>query len=84
MHTLVIMSQPSYKENMENLVIVAAEKYDKACYISFSDPYHLIVEMLENVKVEQEKFIVIDISGHEKERRTIMIRSSRNLSVMQT
>ena len=71
MHTLVIMSQSSYRENMENLVYLSAKKYEKACYISFNDPYHIVVNMLENVNVEKDKFIVVDISGVAKERQTV-------------
>ena len=71
MHTLVVMSKNSYRENMENLVLASSRKYEKACYISFSDPYHIVVKMLENVKVEQEKFIVVDVSGSAKERQTV-------------
>ena len=67
----MVMAKSGYRTNMEKLVIDAANKYDKACYISFSDPYHIVVEMLENAKVGQEKFIIIDASTDAKESQTI-------------
>lgn len=65
------MNKSRYRSNMEQLVADSANTYDKACYISFNDPYHLIVETLENANVEQEKFIIIDASGNVKEYQAV-------------
>ena len=65
------MSKSEYRDNMEKIVIDAADKYERACYISFNDPYHIVVKMLENVRVDQEKFIIIDASGNMEEHQDI-------------
>ena len=67
MHTLVVMGRDNYRDNMQKIVADAAEKYEKACYVSFSDPYHVVVEMMQNANVSEEKFIIIDASGNVKE-----------------
>ena len=66
MHTLIFTGKDDYRDNMEIIVSQAAEHYDRACYVSFNDPYHIIVEMLQNLNAH-EKFIVIDASGNAKE-----------------
>ena len=70
MHTLFVIKQEEYRENIEKIVSHAAGKYEKVCYISFNDPYHVVIEMLRNFK-GHEKFIVIDASGDFKEKQEL-------------
>ena len=71
MHTLISISKSEHRENMEKIVVDAADKYNKACYISFNDPYSIVVQMLDNMNVGQDKFIIIDVSGDVKEYRAV-------------
>ena len=71
MHSLLLMSKFGYKDNMENIVIATSNKYERTCYISFNDPYHIVVKMLENIKVDQEKFIIVDASGNVEVYQTV-------------
>ena len=66
MHTIVIVERENYRNSMENIASRTAQKYEKTCYISFSDPYHIVIEMLQNANVD-EKFIVVDATGNVKE-----------------
>ena len=65
------MNKSEYRANMEKLVVDSANKYKKACYISFSDPYHIVIELLQNANIGEEKFIVIEASGEVKESKAI-------------
>src|SRR3989344_2345987 len=71
MHTLIVTTQSTYRSTMEKLVVDTANKYEKAGYISFSDPYHIVVNMLQNANVGKEKFIIIDASGDVKNSQII-------------
>ena len=70
MHNLIIMNPLEYRENVEILVINAAYHYQKACYISLNDPYHIVINMLQNANIK-DKFIVIDASSGVKEELAI-------------
>ena len=71
MHTLVIVDRSQYRDHMKKLVVDTAKKYKKACYMSFNDPYHIVIEMLDNVNIDKDKFIIIDASGNVKELQFI-------------
>jgi len=66
MHTLVYIDKNQYKAGIEKIVSDTSNNYKKVCYISFSDPHNIVVEMLENINVNTSKFIVIDASTNVK------------------
>ena len=63
MHTLVVTNKVNYKDHMELLVDEVSNNYEKACYISFTDPYHIVIEMLENANIHENKFVVVDATS---------------------
>lgn len=71
MHTLVIMDKSLYRDSREKLLVEAADKYRKTCYISFDDPYHVVVDIMEGANLGHEKFIIIDASGNTKKSAAI-------------
>lgn len=71
MHTLVFVDRKGYRSGIEKIVGDASNNYSKVCYISFNDPYHIVIEMLKTVKVDTGKFIVIDASSNVKETKVI-------------
>src|SRR3989344_8772278 len=68
MHTLVFVNPLEFKEHMHAIVADLSSKHNRPCYISFNDPYHIIIKMLENANVSHEKFIVVDASTDITER----------------
>ena len=71
MHTIVLMNRADYRKNVQKLVSELAGKYDKACYISFTNPYEIIVELLQSADVEDGKFIVIESNDGIEESQTV-------------
>lgn len=71
MHTLVVMERDEYRDNMGKLLTNTANEYERACYISFNDPYHVVIEMIQNANVNEDKFIIIDASGSIKNARNV-------------
>ena len=71
MHTIIIMKPDGYRENVESIVVNVAKKFERACYISFSDPYHAVIQLIDSVNVRREKFIVIEANGEIKEMQTV-------------
>ena len=71
MHTLIVVGKSDYRINMEKLVKDAANRYDKACYMSFGDPYHIIIQLLDNAKVHHDRFIIIDASGTDNDTKVV-------------
>jgi len=71
MHTIIVMKPDGYRQNVEGLVVDLAKKYDRACYISFADPYHAVIQLIESVNVTREKFIVIEANGEIKEMQAV-------------
>ena len=63
MHTLIVTNKVNYRYHVQMLVNEAAGNYEKACYVSFTNPFEVIVEMIDNANVEQNKFIVIEANG---------------------
>ena len=39
---------------MHAIVSDLSSKHNNPCYISFNDPYHIIIKMLENANVSNE------------------------------
>src|SRR3989344_2043241 len=70
MHTLVFMNKDSYKDNISFLAAQLSENHDKSCYISFNDPYHIVIDILQGANVH-EKYIIVDATSGAKEVRTI-------------
>jgi hypothetical protein len=66
MHTLIFMGKESYKDNITFLAAQLAEKHSKACYISFNDPYHIVIDILQDANVHH-KYIVVDASSGTKD-----------------
>ena len=65
------MDEEGYRESAEKIIVDTSNIYGKICYISFNNPHHIVVEMLKNVKVDSNKFIVIDASTDAKEVKAI-------------
>jgi hypothetical protein len=63
MHTLVFVGRNEFRDHMHSIVSDLSSKHSRPCYISFNDPYHIVIEMLQNANVGHEKFIVIDASS---------------------
>ena len=70
MHTLVFMNKESYKEDIPFLEAELSKKHDKSCYISFNDPYHIVIDILQDVNVHH-KYFVIDATSSNNEVRAI-------------
>jgi len=76
MHTLYNLHPASYQENIRNLVVKMAQQYNKTCYISFNDPFNIVVRFLETIPaLPQEKFIVVDASSNLHAKKAIDMRT---------
>ena len=71
MHTVIVMKTEGYRQNVEGIVLNIAHKFDRACYISFADPYHAVIQLIESVNVSKDKFIVIESNGEIKETQIV-------------
>ena len=75
MHTCLVMNKYNYKTNIRRLAIDTSIANEKSCYISLKDPYHIVVEMLENADIEDQKFVVIEANGEAREIENINSRT---------
>ena len=70
MHTLVLMGKEDYREHMSWLVSDTSKNHSKSCYISFNDPYHIIIQLLDEANAHHN-FIVVDATTTIREVQSI-------------
>ena len=71
MHTILLTDKELHSDAREKFIVESVSSYNRTCYVSIDDPYHIVVEILKKANVETEKFIIIDASGNIKEPESI-------------
>ena len=77
MHTLIVTDIFNYRQNVQRLVNEISKSSEKSCYISFNDPYNIIVELIKEAD-PHKSFIVLDASQpakfvHEVNKETYVL-----------
>ncbi len=76
MHTLFYVNKALYTETIRGLIKDAAHEYDKTCYISFNDPFNIVVRFFETIHgLDLDKFIIVDSSGKEVSKKSINMQT---------
>ena len=72
MHTLHTVNRAFYSNVVNSLVSDASDKYQRICYISFNDPFNVVVNFLEKSRnADESKFIVVDASTQQNQNEAI-------------
>ena len=71
MNTFVLTSGNDQWYHLRPLLQDAATKYARSAYISFDDPFQLVIGLLEFSAIGKEKFVVIDSTQRTGDVRTM-------------